>query len=732
MKRLFFILFNVLFIAQFVWAQTSPVVGANELKQRILPHHYKQIKFEIIFSDQGKDVFEIDHQINQIIIRGNNSISLSTGLNWYLKYYCNAQMSWCGNQQNLPVQLPLPTNKFRKIIEQKYRVYLNYCTINYSASWWDWSRWEKEIDFMALNGINMPLSVIGLEAVWYNTLLKYHFTDEEARSFLVGSAFFAWQWMTNIEGHGGPLPYNWIEKRIILAKKIIQRERELGMMPIQQGFSGNVPLLLKNKFPEAKIMQQPKWCNFPGAAQLDPLDPLFKKIGASFLEEEKKMFGASHFYAADPFHESEPPQKDEAYLNKVGRSISNLLLDFDSASTWVMQAWSIRKQIVTVIPKEKLLILDINGQGYKNKEGFWGYPFIAGNLHNFGGRINLHGDLHLLAANQYQKIKDKYSSICGTGLFMEAIGQNPVFYDLAFEMGIRSDSIDIDKWLKLYAERRYGITSNNADSAWAILLKTVYQKGTNGVEKSSIICARPALNVKKSGPNEGFLIPYENKDLLKALILLLKDTAILKKADGFRYDIVDILRQVLSNYGQILHRRTVESYAKKDIDSFNIYSNRFLSLLKDVDRLLFTRNEFSFEKWVKNARSLGKTEEEKDLYEYNASLLVTIWGPENDPSIFDYSWREWSGLIEQYYLMRWRIFYAMLSDKLKSGTSYDETNLPKVYGRETFRANNFYSDLADKEIAWIKSKKQFPNRLSEDEIKVVINLIQKYKVQVEQ
>ena len=44
----------------------------------------------------------------------------------------------------------------------------NYCTFNYSASWWNWERWEQEIDFMALNGINMPLSIVGLEGVWYD------------------------------------------------------------------------------------------------------------------------------------------------------------------------------------------------------------------------------------------------------------------------------------------------------------------------------------------------------------------------------------------------------------------------------------------------------------------------------------------------------------------------------------------------------------------------------------
>ena len=35
-----------------------------------------------------------------------------------------------------------------------------------SFVWWDWRRWEKEIDWMALQGINLPLAFTGQEAVW--------------------------------------------------------------------------------------------------------------------------------------------------------------------------------------------------------------------------------------------------------------------------------------------------------------------------------------------------------------------------------------------------------------------------------------------------------------------------------------------------------------------------------------------------------------------------------------
>lgn len=110
---------------------------------------------------------------------------------------------------------------------------MNYCTVSYSAAWWDWERWQRELDFMAMNSINMPLSVVGLEAVWYNTLLKHKFTDEEARQFLAGPGHFAWQWMQNLQSYGGPLPKSWIDKHIVW-KTIIDRELELGCNPFNK------------------------------------------------------------------------------------------------------------------------------------------------------------------------------------------------------------------------------------------------------------------------------------------------------------------------------------------------------------------------------------------------------------------------------------------------------------------------------------------------------------------
>lgn len=685
------------------------VKAARELIGRITPGYEKQYVLEIIPADpqSGEDIFEVDSRNGKVVLRGNNVVALASAFNWYLKYTCGAQLSWFGDQLNLPERLPLPASKERRTINGKYRMYFNYCTLSYTAPWWDWQRWQREIDFMAMSGINTPLQPIGLDAVWYNTLLKMGFTDEEARSFLVTPAHQAWQWMPNIESIGGPLPKSWIDSHVVLARQIFSRQLELGMTPIQQGFTGYVPKLLAEKYPEAKIAKQPEWYGFEGVSQLDPLDPLFDRIGKLFMEEQKALFGAHGYYAADPFHESVPPTDTKEYLSAVGQKIYHLIDDFDPQGTVMMQAWSIREPIVTQFPKDRLVVLDLNGSTYPGKKNFWGYPFVAGNLHNFGGRINMHGDLSLLASNQYLTALKKAPNVAGSGLFMESILQNPAYYAMAFEMPMHRDSICPQRWLEAYSARAYGAESAAAEEAWHILLKGPYGKGTNGVENSSIIAARPAIDVKKSGPNAGFHIPYDPQQLLEAEGLLLSDSTKLKASKLYRFDVVDVQRQIMSNLGQQINKAAAAAYKAGDMVGFKKHSERFLALLLDVDALLATRTEWNFDQWVTDARRWGTTPEEKDLLERDATALVTYWGFTEGYMCqqFDYSWREWAGLIRRYYYPRWKMFYEMLERSVAAGKPYTDAGAKMNHGREAFRGNAFYDGLADWEIAFVATPK---------------------------
>ena len=92
--------------------------------------------------------------------------------------------------------------KVRVVSARKVRHFFNYCTFNYSGTWWDWDDWQRLIDFLAMNGINMPLNVVGVESAWYHTLVELGLSDAEARACLPAPVYLGWQWTGNLAGHG--------------------------------------------------------------------------------------------------------------------------------------------------------------------------------------------------------------------------------------------------------------------------------------------------------------------------------------------------------------------------------------------------------------------------------------------------------------------------------------------------------------------------------------------------
>ena len=74
----------------------------------------------------------------------------------------------------------------------RFRYYQNVCTFSYSSVWWNWTRWQREIDWMALNGINLPLAFTGQEAIWQRVYHKIGLTQQELDTFFGGPAFLAW------------------------------------------------------------------------------------------------------------------------------------------------------------------------------------------------------------------------------------------------------------------------------------------------------------------------------------------------------------------------------------------------------------------------------------------------------------------------------------------------------------------------------------------------------------
>ena len=713
-------------------AKKEELTSVNNLLNRILNRKADDFRTELIPTVNGRDVFEIDSYQGHIVLRGSDGLSIASALNFYLKNFAHCDITWDGTNLNLPDPLPIPDKMISKETPYKYRYYLNYCTFNYTMSWWNWKRWEREIDWMALNGINMPLALTGQNYIWYKVYKSLGFTDKDLEGFFSGPAYFSWFWMGNLDGWDGPLPRSWMKNHEILQKKILKRERSLGMTPVLPAFTGHVPPSFKNKFPQVKL-EKTSWEGFPEVHLLDPNESMFTEIGKKFIAEETKIYGTNHLYSADIFNENTPPTNDSTFLHNVSKKVYQSMSATDSDAVWVMQGWLFyfaekfwqptqMKALLDAVPDDKMIILDLYSERFpiwNRTDAYYGKPWIWNMLHNFGGRTNLYGLMNNVAKDPTSALHNPNSGkMAGIGLTMEGIGQNPVIYELMLDNVWRETPIDLDTWLNNYLWRRYGKKNIDAEKAWNILRKTVYADSITAGGPVSIVTCLPTLNNDTVGDRTTKL-SYPPRKLVKAWDYLIDAAADLHSSDGYQFDIVDLTRQVLANYSTVIQQQFAEDYQKKDITSFKKHSRQFIELINDMDILLATRKEFLLGRWLNDAKSWGTNENEKKLYEKNARDLITLWGDGSQESaLLDYARKEWSGMLVGFYKPRWQRFFKVVTSAMEKGSKPD--------------LKKFEEQIKKWEWAWVNSHEIYSTKPHGDPVATALKMYEKYAYQISQ
>jgi len=708
------------------------IKASESLLERVIPGKANLFVIEPINADNGKDTFQVSSRNGKIVLSGNNGVSIASALYYYLNEYCHCQITWNGVNLNLPAKLPHLPSKIKKSSPYEYRYYLNYCTYNYSMSWWDWQRWEKEIDWMALHGINMPLALTGEEYVWNEVYKEMGFTGEELSTFFCGPSYFSWFWMGNLDGWGGPLPISWMVSHKELQQKILKRERELGMKPVLSAFTGHVPAAFKQKYPNAKL-KQTNWNNgFKDTYILDSEDPLFARIGKKYLEKQTEIFGTDHLYSADTFNENEPPSNDPAFLTKLSARVYEGMKQVDPEAVWVMQGWLFYsdrkfwnapqiKALLDAVPNDKMILLDLATEiepVWKRTDAFYGKPWIWNMIHNFGGNISMFGRMEAVASQPAAAFNDARSGkLKGIGLTMEAIEQTPVLYELMTANTWRTSPVNLSQWLSQYIRNRYGRgtteSSANMLKAWQTLNSTVYNGKVIRDGAESILTGRPTMDSATRWTKT--TLNYKHRELLPAWDLFVKYSAVYAKSDGFRYDLVDITRQVLANYARPLQIKWVKAYKDKDLVAFKKYSQQYLDLLDDIDKLLATRKDFLLGKWITDARRCGTTDAERALYERNARDLITLWGDTDSP-LHEYSCRQWSGLMTDFYKARWQKFFAATALALKTGKAVD--------------VETFDKEISQWEWQWVNTQKNFPTEPTGNSVQIARLLYKRYRSKI--
>ena len=694
---------------------TEKYPSVRALLDRVLPSHSKAFVIDSIASTNDNDIFELESIDGKIVVRASSPSSACYAINYYLQNFCHCQVSRTGMQLNMPETLPVLPQKIQKVSPYKYRYFLNYCTFNYTMSWWGWEEWQRELDWMALHGINLALAMNGYEAVWQNTLTKFGFNSSEIKAFIPGPAYQAWWLMGNLEGWGGPVSQQWIDNRSELQKKIVNRMRELGIEPVMQGFYGMIPTKLKEKYPTHAITNTGMWNGFQRPDMLDPSDTLFSEMANVFYNEQEKLYGKAFFYGGDPFHEFETPTNSD--LMVAAKGIQKAMLSINPKSTWLLQAWHENPddKLIAGTSETNTLIVDLACEVvplYRKRKSFNNRDFILSFITNYGDHVGHNTNLDTLEKVVFDALDSKYAPhLKGIGMAMEGASNMPLNYEFLFDMAWNTQSGNTLEWLNKYAHARYGMLNDNMLDAYKLLHQTVYSSRVDDAY-GFLLCRLPGqywLDFFSRKDNSDYL-SYDLEKFDRAVKLFSSCADEYKTSDSWRYDLVDLTRQAFTPR---ITRIMLEMNKAKTIVEFDSLAIQLKLMVNDLDKLLSTRKEFMLGTWLKSSRDAALTPKEKRLYEWNARTLITIWGNEKTiNSIGNYSWRIWSGLLIDYYLPAWEKFFnykrSILTGKVISKP--DEAS--------------FYSFGSD----WTRQTKIYPFEPTEDAVEVALKMIKKYQI----
>ncbi|XP_010257138.1 PREDICTED: alpha-N-acetylglucosaminidase isoform X1 [Nelumbo nucifera] len=764
--------------------RASPSVqeaAAKAVLQRLLPTHLSSFEFNIIPKDAcgGYSCFWIKNfdpsnsNGPEILIQGTTAVEITSGLHWYLKYWCGAHFSWdkTGGTQigSIPRPGSLPLVKDGGEMVQRpvpWNYYQNVVTSSYSFVWWDWERWEKEIDWMALQGVNLPLAFTGQETIWQKVLENFNISKNDLNDFFGGPAFLAWARMGNLHGWGGPLTQSWLDKQLALQKRILSRMVELGMTPVLPSFSGNVPAALKKIFPSANISRlgdwntvngDPRWCC---TFLLDPSDPLFVEIGEAFIRQQVEEYGdVTDIYNCDTFNENSPPTDDPTYISLLGAAVYKAMAQGDKDAVWLMQGWLFSSEstfwrppqmraLLHSVPFGKMIVLDLFADVkpiWRRSSQFYDTPYIWCMLHNFGGNIEMYGLLDVVSSGPIDARVSQNSTTVGVGMCMEGIEQNPIVYELMSEMAFRTEKVQLQEWVTTYSQRRYGKAVHQMEEAWGILYRTIYNC-TDGIadhNRDFIVqfpdwdpSLKPKAELSKQEQMQNpfmrdrtrrfsfretisFLTQphlwYSTEEVIYALHLFLDAGNDLAGSLTYRYDLVDLTRQVLSKLANQVYMDAVTAFQQKDIKSLNFQSQKFAQLIKDIDTLLACDDNFLLGTWLESAKRLAENPKEMIQYEWNARTQVTMWydnTQNNQSKLHDYANKFWSGILESYYLPRASTYFSYLLKSLRENVTFEL----EEWRREWISFSN----------RWQAGRELYPVKAQGDALTVSKELFKKY------
>lgn len=646
----------------------------RQLGKRAAEFHLRTMPY----APGGHESYELEAAAGRVEVAGTSAVALCRGVYSYLRERCGAMITWSGSHLDLPVPLP-DQSKSNVICPYQHVQYLNPCTYGYTMAYWDWARWERELDWMALHGITMPLAMEGQEYVWQKVWASFGLSQAEIDAFSTGPAQLPWHRMGNINHFDGPLSQHWIEQHHLLQRRILDRMRSLGMKPVAPAFAGFVPQGFLRVHPGAEtftLLWLPKeFATIPRETRTFILHPkqedLYREIGKRFIESYKQTYGEVQYYLADTFNElAVPVTEDHRYedLERFGKTVYSGIRAGDPNGTWVMQGWlfvfdsfwdpASVEALLKGVPNERMLILDYSNDltpGLKDKyapspwkrfHAFYGKQWSNGMAHTFGGNNNVKGNLALMASEPAAVLASpERGNLVAWSMCPEGIENNEVVYELMTDAGWQHEPMDLAVWLPAYCTSRYGTCPQAMREAWHLLLDSAYSAHIWMTKQAWQ--GEPSLTPVAASVDSG-------EDFNKAVALFLSCAPQLGSNPLYRNDLIEYVGQAAGGFVDAQLALAAQAIRSKELSSAKHHASQALTMLGRIDAIMNLRPDRRLETWVAAARLNAASPDEAANLDENSRRLITTWGW---PELSDYASRVWSGLIRDYYAARWQAWF---------------------------------------------------------------------------
>ena len=669
----------------------------------------------------GYDCYEVYSEDKKIVLAGNSNLTIAMAFYRYLNEYCNIVITSGDYDISHIATTPLPDKKISHVIRQKIRARTSYEMFSLEGNYWGFDRWEKEIDFMAMHGINVAFQPVGFDGILYRTLCEIGMKDDVIADFSSGPAFIMRQLTGNVAGMNSINSKEYLERKIYVGRQITQRKKELGITPVLPAALPSVPFNLRRKYLKMDIFKAPMWHNFPPIFFMKPENAFFEVFNKKFLNFQRELIGETSSYFFEPLYDVNQ-RGYNSHLISIGEALDDLLGEFDENAVCYTHLSAIGPDFFKKASADRFIV--INDSDEDKPEFLSGKKHLVAIKGNSFGRTALYGNIDKVSRCPYAV--NKSENLLGSAVELDTFSENPMYCAAVLEAIKTDEAFDGDALIRDFTGKRYR-TDDFADDMLR-LKKLCY---TTDEAAGSIICARPSTKLSHTAPFDTLERQYDFRELYDIANSIVNSET--RKNDKMRLDAVSIVRQFLSELAYPVYRTATALFKEKNVSHFEQASNLFLEICQDMDRLLKTQEETNLSTRFELAHELGNSKEENQAIDLNFLMYHTIWGPIDRSVLYDTAWCELGGMIKDFYAQRWFMYFRALA------AYFDNPRKLKDFSRKQPLDRNEYKGSYQQ-----KRHAQFENNFlvnyiprkdgicEEDSIEVAKEILMKYSEVIKQ